>query len=75
MNNKMLIVCEYRGRTIDLLIPDDLRVSELLRILNEKFPRSTGKREFVRCNNPIAMLTGEQTVAYFGLHDGSTLVL
>lgn len=75
MSNRLMVICEYRGRTIDLLLPSDLRTDELLKILDEKFPRSAGKREYVRCSNPIAMLTGDQPLSYFGLQDGSTLVL
>lgn len=74
MKPDILLVCIHQGQTIDLHVPQGVRVSQLLAILNEKLHLRPA-RSFIRCENPVAMLTGDMTLSDYGLHDGSTLYL
>ena len=74
MTPNILLVLIHQGQTIDLHVPADIRVSQLLAILTDKL-HLRPERSFIRCENPVAMLAGDMTLADYGLHDGSTLYL
>lgn len=75
MNEKILVVCYYRGRSIDLLLPTDMKTTSLLQFLNEKFSRPINRQNFIRCENPTAMILKGKTIDYYGLHTGSILYI
>lgn len=74
MGSTIVVVCDLQGQTIDLQIPLDIKAVTLINVLSEKL-RLPKMQDYIRCENPVAMLTGELTVADYRLHDGSILYL
>ena len=74
MNGTIVVVCNIQGQMIDLQIPQDIQISTLMDVLWDQLHLSQ-KKDFIRCENPIAMMMGDLTVADYRLHNGSILYL
>lgn len=75
MNEYLLVVCKYNGNSLDLLIPQDIFVDQLITVLQKKLSLSNHSQSYIRSENPIRLLAGSIPVSSFGLHDGSILYL
>lgn len=71
MNDTVLVVCKYNGKTIDLKVPIDIYADELVSILYDKLRPSKNNATFIRSENPRGLITGSIPLAYFGIHDGT----
>ena len=75
MNTKAVIVYTFSGKAVDLEIPMDIPADTLIKALYSTLEPSRPCPNFIRSDNPSAMLFGDATVDSFGLRDGSTLYL
>ena len=75
------IVVEFNNlnnnRTVDIDIPTEITVRELLIGLNEAYDLNVDvsdvKQCYLKSENPICLLSGNKTIKEFGLHDGSII--
>lgn len=75
MNTKSVIVYTFSGQPVDLEIPTDISAAMLIRALYSTLEPTRACPDYIRSDNPSAMLYGEAKVESFGLRDGSTLYL
>ena len=73
MNHKTVVVQMMTGMTIDVVIPVNISANSLIGALYEALKLPGECPDFIRCENPIAMLQGDMPVSYFGIRDGSIL--
>jgi uncharacterized ubiquitin-like protein YukD len=80
MNSDRITAILYihkKNAKIDVDIPLDITVNELIIGLNEGFHLglSTGdlSKCFLKTENPIALLKGNKTIAEYGLRNGTTI--
>ena len=73
MDHKTVVVQMMTGKTIDIDIPVNISAKCLIAALYEALKLPGDCPDFVRCENPIAMLQGDAPVSYFGIRDGSIL--
>lgn len=77
MEKKIIIVfCDMRtGKQVDLEVPLNITANELFIALNQAFyfEKDANKmlENYLKCENPIALLKGNKTLKEFGLHNGS----
>lgn len=75
------IVVEFNdlknNRSVDIDIPTDITVRELLMGLNQAYGLNVDvsdvKHCYLKSENPIVLLRGNKTIQEFGLHDGSKI--
>lgn len=75
MEDTMLIVCKYNGKSVDLIVPSDILADQLVAIANEKLRPSSIYEQFALCENPPRLIVGSVPISALGLHDGSILSL
>lgn len=75
MKDELLVVCKYNEKSIDLLIPKDIPVDQLITVLHQILQKNSFPRDFIRSENPTRLLSGNIPVSSFGLHDGSILYI
>lgn len=79
MENKIVIVFNMlkRKKTVDLEIPIDITVRELVIGLNQAYDleidTSDVKQCYLKSENPIALLRGNKLLSEYGLRDGSII--
>lgn len=71
----ILVVCKCNGNSIDILIPKDIPVDQLISVLRQRLKQTNPFGSFIRSENPVGLLTGNIPVSSFGLHDGSILYI
>lgn len=74
MKESIVVVCNIREQNIDLRIPARIRISVLIDILSKKL-NLPARQDYIRAQNPTALLHGDMTAADYGLHDGTILYL
>ncbi|WP_455716554.1 EsaB/YukD family protein [Anaerosporobacter sp.] len=66
-----------KNKTIDVSVPCDLSVNELIIALNEAFHLNINSNDLSQCylqtENPIALLKGNRSIEEYGLHNGSII--
>ena len=71
------MLCLEDGEEIDLDLPCEMTVEELLEGLNEKLDWKMKaeeiERAYLRSENPVAFLKGNHSLEEYPLRDGSTL--
>lgn len=75
MNHKVVVVQMMTGKTVDIEIPVDISAANLISALYEALKLPEECQDFIRCENPIAMLHGDVPVSHFGIRDGSVLYI
>lgn len=69
---------ELTGKSCDLEIPTFIKVTDLLRALNEAYELnidfSKPQQLFLRAENPVALLVGDHLISDFKLHNGTRLI-
>ena len=75
MNHKVVVVQMMTGKTVDIEIPVDISAANLIAALYEALKLPGECQDFIRCENPIAMLHGDAPVSHFGIRDGSVLYI
>ncbi len=73
MENKTVVIRMMTGKTIDIEIPVNISARSLISALYESLKLPGECPEYIRCENPVAMLQGDVPVSYFGVRDGSIL--
>lgn len=62
----------------DLEVPLNISANELFAGLNQAYKLGVAEDDFLRytlrCENPIALLKGERTLAEYGIRDGSRVM-
>ena len=65
------------GESHDLEIPTYIKVNELIRALNTAYHLNVDltrpEQLYLQAEEPAALLTGDHTIAEFGLHNGTKL--
>lgn len=81
MNEKIIVILE-RSKTnerMDIEIPTDITVNELLYGLNEGLHFGIDLEDASQCfltsENPIALLKGNRLISEYGLHNGSIICI
>ncbi len=75
MGDGLLVICKHNGKSVDLLIPRDIPVDQLIVLLHQTLQKPVIHASFIRSENPIRLLAGSIPVSSFGLHDGSILYI
>lgn len=75
MQSQISIVCNYEGKTYDIVIPTDISADKLISTLSLTFRPKKTVPPFLRCDNPITLLSGLMVVSDFGLHEGSIIYI
>ncbi len=73
MEHKTVVVQMVTGKTVDIEIPVDISARNLIIALYEALKLPGEYPDFIRCENPVAMLQGDVPVSYYGIRDGSIL--
>lgn len=73
MNHKTVIIQMMTGKTVDIEIPVGISAENLINALHEALRLPGECPDYIRCENPVAMLQGDMPVSYFGIRDGSIL--
>ena len=80
MEQKIIVVFknEVSGASVDLEVPVDITANELIYGLNKGYALGINMNDsthcFLRSENPIALIRGEDTLESLGLHNGSTII-
>lgn len=74
----IIIFNNYKeNRKIDIEVPLDITVNELLKGLNIAYQLNVDitdtRKYFLRAENPIAFLKGNKTLSQYGIHDGTII--
>lgn len=75
MDDMILVICEYSGKSIDLLIPNDILADQLVSIVNETFRPSSSYETYAKSENPTRLVAGSIPVSALGLRNGSIIRL
>lgn len=75
MATKHVTVFTYSGKEVDLEIPTNISADDLIHALHQSLEPSRPCPDYIRCDNPVALLHGNAKVEDFALRDGSTLYL
>lgn len=73
MDHKTVVIRMMTGRSVDMEIPVGISADKLISALHEALKLPGDCPDYIRCENPIAMLQGDMPVSYFGIRDGSIL--
>ncbi len=73
MDHKTVVVRMMTGKTVDIEIPVSISAADLISALHEALKLPGECPDYVRCENPTAMLQGNVPVSYYGIRDGSIL--
>ena len=80
MSDKIIVVFKNgtNGKTLDLEVPLAITANELLYGLNKGFSLGINMNDsaqcYLRAENPIALIRGENTIESLGLRNGSTII-
>lgn len=77
-NNIIVILHNHKNNTkIDIEIPKDISVHELIIGLNESFHLGMDTEAMSKCylktENPIALLKGNKSIEEYGVRNGTTI--
>ena len=75
MEYKTIVIHMMTEKTVDIEIPVSISAKALISALYEALKLPGNCPNYIRCENPIAMLQGDEPVSYFGIRDGSILYL
>lgn len=75
MATKHVIVYTFSGKEVDMEIPTNISADDLIHALHQTLDPSRPCPDFIRSDNPAALLHGSTKVEDFALRDGSTLYL
>lgn len=75
MEHKTVVIQMMTGKTVDIEIPVSISARTLISALYEALKLPGNCPNFIRCENPIAILQGDEPVSFFGVRDGSILYL
>ena len=73
MNNAILIVHLPDGSVKDVEVPLDITASQLIDALWQGLKMTGRKPVSLRTDNPVAYLRGNQKIADYGFHHGTSL--
>lgn len=73
MDHKTVVIQMMTGKTVDIEIPVNISANNLISALHGALRLPGDCPDYIRCENPIAMLQGDAPVSYFGIRDGSIL--
>lgn len=72
--NKSVIIIFFNvktGKQEDLEVPLNISANELIKAIRTVYCL---EGDYLKCENPIALLRGNKTLAEYGLHDGSMVI-
>ncbi len=79
--DNMIITCIFNNyntcTTCDIEIPLNITCDEFVKSMNESMKLNIeipSNQVYFRCENPIALIQGEKTIAELGLHTGSMII-
>ena len=71
---KVTILVQLKtGKSVDVETGTDISASAFIRALYQAMRLSNDCPDFIRCENPVAILHGDMPLSFFGLRDGSIL--
>ncbi len=73
MNRIRIVVRLGTGQELDLDIPTDITADQLLTALYEGLRLPGARPAYLRSENPLAMLSGQNRLSDYALRDGSVL--
>lgn len=76
MHGKVIVLFQMhkRGQQVDLELPLEMTARELVTALDQAYELGLeNDAMYLACENPIALLRGERTLAAFGLRNGSVI--
>ena len=75
MSLKCVIVYTFVGKELDLEIPDHISADTLIKALYAALDPQRPCPDYIRSENPVALLHGSSPVEQYGLRDGSKIFM
>jgi len=72
---KRVIVYTFVGKELDVEIPDHISADALIKALYTALDPQRPCPDYIRSENPVALIHGSTPVEQFGLRDGSKIFM
>lgn len=75
MSKAIVLIRLETGKEMDIELPLDISADDAIHALHKALKLPGKGMNYLRCENPIAMLQGEAPLSAFGIRDGSILYM